>query len=149
MHVPFSYTYPGAIEDVRHDTSKLDDAGCRQKGGTVDLRRKRAVLGGVMFGATLGIGLDVLLFIAPRSVDFMLVHGAISGSFGWTAGSAPISILTSPLALLLGVIAGVVVGYGAGEFAASLMTAADSTGIAAPTPAPVPPASAASATAAD
>jgi hypothetical protein len=90
-----------------------------------------------MFGATLGIGLDVLLFTAQRFADFMLVHGAISGSFGWTAGSAPISIPTSPLTLLLGVIAGVVVGYGAGVFAASLMTAADSTGIAAPGPARV------------
>jgi hypothetical protein len=97
-------------------------------------RKKQAVLGGTIFGATLGIGLDVLLFIAQRFVDFMLIHGAISGSFGWTPGSAPISILTSPLTLLLGVIAGVVVGYGAGVFAASLIPAAESTATAAADP---------------
>jgi hypothetical protein len=67
------------------------------------------------------------MFVAQRFVDFMLVHGAIRGDFGWTTGSAPISILTSPLTLLLGVIAGVVVGYGAGEFAASLLPATGST----------------------
>ena len=83
--------------------------------------RKRAVLGGVVLGLTLGIGLDVLLFIAQRFLDFMLINGAIRGSFVWTAGSAPISILTSPLTLLLGLVAGVVVGYGAGEFAAALL----------------------------
>jgi len=97
------------------------------------------VLGGIVLGATLGIGLDVLLFIAQRFVDFMLVHGAISGSFGWTTGSAPISILTSPLTLLLGVIAGLVVGYGAGEFAASLLAAANSRPKTAADPAPPAP----------
>jgi len=104
----------------------------------VNLRRKQAVLGGLVFGTTLGIGLDVLLFIAQRFVDFMLVHGAISGSFGWTTGSAPISILTSPLTLLLGVIAGAVVGYGVGEFAALLLAAADSAPAPAGAPAPLP-----------
>jgi hypothetical protein len=93
----------------------------------VDLRRKRAVLGGIVFGAALGVGLDVLLFIAQRYVNFMILHGAINGSFEWDTGSAPTSILTSPLTLLLGLVAGVVVGYGAGEFAALLMVAADST----------------------
>ena len=56
-------------------------------------------------------------------MNFMLVHGAISGQFGWTTGSAPTTILTSGLTLLLGLIAGLVIGCGAGVFAASLVVA--------------------------
>jgi len=54
-------------------------------------------------------------------VNYMVVHGAISGSFGWTAGSAPISILTSPLTLLLGLIAGCLTGVGVGFFVAAVI----------------------------
>jgi hypothetical protein len=47
-------------------------------------------------------------------VNTLVMHGAIRGDFSWSAGSVPVTILTSPLTLLLGLIAGGLVGVGVG-----------------------------------
>ena len=84
-------------------------------------RRKRILIGGVELGLALGVAFDILLSIVQRYVDFLVVNGGISGSFQWSPPAAPISILTSPKTLLLGILGGVVVGFGAGLFAAALI----------------------------
>jgi hypothetical protein len=81
------------------------------------------ILTGMLAGLLLSVSGDILLVIAQRSLNWLVLHGVGGGiNAEWTTGQpGPISILTSPVAVLLLAAAGIIAGLSVGFFAAALM----------------------------
>jgi hypothetical protein len=85
-------------------------------------RRNRIITTGMLAGLLLSVSGDFLLFIAQRCLNWLVLHGFGGGiNASWTGGSGPISIMTSPVTLLLMALAGAVAGLSVGIFAAALL----------------------------
>jgi hypothetical protein len=87
-----------------------------------DARRNRIITTGVLAGLLLSLSGDFLLFIAQRCLNWLVLHGFGGGiNASWTGGSGPISIMTSPVTLLLMALAGAIAGLSVGIFAVTLL----------------------------
>jgi hypothetical protein len=88
---------------------------------SAEARRNRIITTGVLAGLLLSVSGDVLLLIAQRCLNWLVLHGFGGGiNASWT-GAGPISIMTSPVTLLLMALAGAIAGLGVGIFAATLL----------------------------
>ena len=89
---------------------------------SADQRRKNIIITGVLTGLVLSVSGDFVLFIAQRCLNWLVLHGFAGGiSAVWSGGSGPISIMTSPITILLMALAGATAGLGVGIFAAALL----------------------------
>lgn len=84
-------------------------------------RRNRIIGTGVLAGLVLSISGDFLLVIVQRCLNWLVLHGFGGGISATYTGPGPISIMTSPVTLLLMALAGVIAGLSVGIFAAALL----------------------------
>jgi hypothetical protein len=67
-----------------------------------ETRRDRIIATAALEGVPLSVGGDILLFIAQRCLNWLVIQGFRGGiNAGWPTGSpGPISIITSPVTSL-------------------------------------------------
>jgi hypothetical protein len=86
-------------------------------------RKNRVILTGMLTGLILSFSADFLLLLAQRVLNWLVLHGFAGGvNADWNIGQAgPISIITSPVSIMLLAVAGSIAGFGVGIFAAALL----------------------------
>lgn len=100
-----------------------------------ETRPNSIIVFGVFTGLLLSVSGDVLLVIAQRCLNWLVLHGFGGGITAQWSGAGPLTIMTSPVTLLLMTLAGAVAGLSVGIFAAAVLPAQPSTA-AEPTRAP-------------